>query len=102
MARQVGIGTLGKHCPRNHREFSPAAKTWGGVLSNSQFVTGWAFPARCLMSTIRAVGLLSGGLDSALAARLLLDQGIEVVGLHLESPTACRMRSMSRAVLTVS
>jgi hypothetical protein len=36
------------------------------------------------------VGLLSGGLDSALAARLLLDQGIDVVGLHLESPTACR------------
>jgi hypothetical protein len=39
---------------------------------------------------VRAVGLLSGGLDSALAARLLLDQGIEVIGLHLESPTACR------------
>jgi len=42
------------------------------------------------MSAIRAVGLLSGGLDSALAARLLLDQGIEVVGLHLQSPTSCR------------
>ncbi len=42
------------------------------------------------MSAIRAIGLLSGGLDSALAARLLLDQGIEVVGLHLHSPTACR------------
>lgn len=42
------------------------------------------------MSGVRAVGLLSGGLDSALAARLLLDQGVEVVGLHLESPTACR------------
>ena len=42
------------------------------------------------MSAIRAVGLLSGGLDSALAARLLLDQGIEVIGLHLQSPTACR------------
>ncbi len=42
------------------------------------------------MTSIRAVGLLSGGLDSALAARLLLDQGIEVVALHLESPTACR------------
>lgn len=39
---------------------------------------------------IRAVGLLSGGLDSALAARLLIDQGVEVVALHLESPTACR------------
>jgi tRNA U34 2-thiouridine synthase MnmA/TrmU len=42
------------------------------------------------MGAIRAVGLLSGGLDSALAARLLLDQGIEVIGLHLRSPTACR------------
>jgi tRNA-specific 2-thiouridylase len=42
------------------------------------------------MPAIRAIGLLSGGLDSALAARLLIDQGIEVIGLHLESPTACR------------
>ena len=42
------------------------------------------------MAPIRALGLLSGGLDSALAARLLIDQGLEVVGLHLESPTACR------------
>jgi len=42
------------------------------------------------MPAIRAIGLLSGGLDSALAARLLLDQGLEVIGLHLESPTACR------------
>ena len=40
--------------------------------------------------TIRALVLLSGGLDSALAARMVLDQGVEVVGLHLESPTACR------------
>jgi tRNA-uridine 2-sulfurtransferase len=40
--------------------------------------------------SVRAVGLLSGGLDSALAARLLLDHNIDVVGLHLESPTACR------------
>jgi len=42
------------------------------------------------MTPIRAIGMLSGGLDSALAARLMLDQGIEVVGLHLEAPTACR------------
>ena len=31
---------------------------------------------------IRAIGLLSGGLDSTLAARVLLEQGIDVVGLH--------------------
>jgi tRNA U34 2-thiouridine synthase MnmA/TrmU len=42
------------------------------------------------MNRIRAVGLISGGLDSALAAKLLLEQGIEVLGLHLQSPTACR------------
>jgi len=42
------------------------------------------------MTAIRALGLLSGGLDSALAARILLDQGLEVVGLYLESPMACR------------
>ena len=42
------------------------------------------------MTAVRALGLLSGGLDSALAARLLIDQGIDVVGLYLESPTACR------------
>lgn len=52
------------------------------------------------MTRIRAVGLLSGGLDSALAARLLLDQEIEVIGLHLESPTACRsdVREVARAL----
>jgi tRNA U34 2-thiouridine synthase MnmA/TrmU len=51
-----------------------------------------------MTTPFRAVGLLSGGLDSALAARLLLDQGIEVVGLHLESPTACRsdVRALAR------
>jgi len=42
------------------------------------------------VGAIRAIGLLSGGLDSALSARLMLDQGIDVVGLHLHSPTACR------------
>lgn len=40
--------------------------------------------------SVRAIGLLSGGLDSALAARILIDQGVEVIGLHLDSPTACR------------
>jgi hypothetical protein len=39
---------------------------------------------------VRALGLLSGGLDSALAAALLLEQGVEVTGLHLESPLSCR------------
>lgn len=35
--------------------------------------------------TAKAIALLSGGLDSVLAAKLVLDQGIEVVGLHFTS-----------------
>lgn len=34
----------------------------------------------------KAISLLSGGLDSLLAARMVLDQEIEVVGLHFTSP----------------
>ncbi len=33
----------------------------------------------------RAVGLMSGGLDSTLAARVLADQGIDVIGLHFNT-----------------
>ncbi|MEW6187571.1 MAG: tRNA 4-thiouridine(8) synthase ThiI [Thermodesulfobacteriota bacterium] len=36
--------------------------------------------------TIKAAGLLSGGLDSILAARLLLDQGIQVLGISFRTP----------------
>ncbi|MGD0234843.1 MAG: hypothetical protein ABSC55_09940 [Syntrophorhabdales bacterium] len=35
--------------------------------------------------TAKAISLLSGGLDSVLATRLVLDQGVEVVGLHFIS-----------------
>jgi hypothetical protein len=38
----------------------------------------------------KAVSLLSGGLDSTLATKLVVDQGIEVVGLYLESPFGCK------------
>ena len=31
---------------------------------------------------VRALGLISGGLDSTLAARVLMEQGIEVHGLN--------------------
>ena len=34
---------------------------------------------------IKAVGLLSGGLDSTLAIRIMLEQGIEVVALHFRT-----------------
>ena len=35
---------------------------------------------------VKAIGLLSGGLDSMLAVRLLQEQGIEVLGLSFETP----------------
>ncbi len=35
---------------------------------------------------MRAVILLSGGLDSTLAARMMVDQGIDLVALHFTSP----------------
>lgn len=34
----------------------------------------------------KAIGLFSGGLDSILAVRLILEQGIEVLGLHFNTP----------------
>lgn len=33
---------------------------------------------------------MSGGLDSTLATKMILDQGIEVIGLFLESPFGCK------------
>ncbi len=44
------------------------------------------------MEPIRAVGLISGGLDSMLAVRLVQELGVEVLGLHLRMPTACCTR----------
>lgn len=38
------------------------------------------------MAKGKAFSLLSGGLDSILATRLIMDQGIEVVGLHFITP----------------
>jgi hypothetical protein len=35
---------------------------------------------------MKAIALLSGGLDSSLAVKLMIDQGIEVVALHFTSP----------------
>jgi tRNA U34 2-thiouridine synthase MnmA/TrmU len=54
---------------------------------------------------VKAVALLSGGLDSALAIRLVQEQGIEVEGLHFvsvfngtapEAPTLLRARRVGR------
>lgn len=38
----------------------------------------------------RAISLLSGGLDSTLSTRLIMEQGIDVVALHFSSPFASR------------
>ncbi len=38
----------------------------------------------------KAIALMSGGLDSTLAAKIVADQGVEVLGLHLLSPFGCR------------
>ncbi len=41
------------------------------------------------MGEVKAVGLLSGGLDSALAAAVLKEQGIEVHAVYIEMPWGC-------------
>jgi hypothetical protein len=41
----------------------------------------------------KAVGLLSGGLDSTLACALMKEQGFEVHALHVEMPWGCGKRS---------
>ncbi|BAF69325.1 7-cyano-7-deazaguanine synthase [Nitratiruptor sp. SB155-2] len=37
------------------------------------------------MSKIRALALFSGGLDSLLAMKLIIDQGVDVIGLHFDT-----------------
>lgn len=41
------------------------------------------------MKKRKAISLMSGGLDSTLATKLILDQGIDVIGLYLDSPFGC-------------
>ncbi len=42
------------------------------------------------MAKRKAIALLSGGLDSTLAAKIILDQGVEILGLYLDSPFGCK------------
>jgi len=46
--------------------------------------------------SIKAVGLLSGGLDSTLAARIIRDLGIEVHGLYFAMPWGCCDKSKAQ------
>ncbi len=41
------------------------------------------------MKQIKAVSMISGGLDSALATKILVDLGVEVYGLHFLLPWGC-------------
>jgi len=45
----------------------------------------------------KALSLLSGGLDSTLATKVVLNQGIEVIGLHFAMPWGCCDRSAAYA-----
>ena len=54
----------------------------------------WVDVMRCNRSTqrgeaVKAVGLLSGGLDSTVAIQLMLDQGIEVTAFNIVSAFCC-------------
>jgi tRNA U34 2-thiouridine synthase MnmA/TrmU len=46
----------------------------------------------------KAVGLLSGGLDSALASALMKAQGLDVHGVYVEMPWGCGKRSHAYSV----
>ena len=37
----------------------------------------------------KAIGLLSGGLDSILATKMILDMGFDVIALNLKTPFCC-------------
>ena len=51
---------------------------------------------------LKAVGLLSGGLDSTLAAKLILEQGVEICAINFTSPfcTCTPKKSGCAAVIT--
>lgn len=55
------------------------------------------------MQKTKAVGLLSGGLDSTLAVKLMLDQGIDVVAFNFRSPFCqCNRKGRCEAVEVTS
>lgn len=49
-------------------------------------VTGFSFVPEFAIMKAKAVALFSGGLDSILAVKLILEQGIEVITLHFVNP----------------
>ena len=55
-----------------------------------------------IKTRIKAVGFLSGGLNSTLAAKLMLEQGIEVYAINFTSPfcTCTPKKAGGAAVIT--
>lgn len=53
-------------------------------------------------SRIKAVGLISGGLDSLLAARLVMEQGVELTGISCKHPFHASGGESSRTVQSVA
>ena len=45
---------------------------------------------------MKAVALISGGLDSVLAAKIVKEQGIFVVGLHVKIPFVAEKKEYAR------
>ncbi len=51
----------------------------------------------------KAVALFSGGLDSTLAIKLVLEQGVEVIGLHFVTPfCTCDKKSCGSSTIEVA
>ncbi len=48
----------------------------------------------------KAVVMISGGLDSTLAAKLMLDQGVELCGVYMSAPWGCCDKTMAMKVAT--
>ena len=48
--------------------------------------------------TVKAVGLLSGGLDSSLAAKLMVDLGVEVHAVYFAQPWGCCDKQKAQAM----
>lgn len=51
---------------------------------------------------MKAIALISGGLDSILAAKVVVDCGIEVVGVNFRTPFTAREKKMEQSLLALA